>query len=990
MVGQTISHYRIIEQLGGGGMGVVYKAIDVRLNRPVALKFLTPALTRDREANERFRHEAQAASALDHPNICTIHEIDETPDGELFFVMAYYDGETLKELIERGPLGLEKSLDIASQIAKALARAHESGLVHRDIKPANLMITREGLVKILDFGLVKLAGGSDVTRTGTTVGTVAYMSPEQIAGEEVDSRADLWALGVVLYEMLGGARPFAGKDDFVVLNSILNSRPVPLAGQHEKIPAGLQRVVARALEKKPASRYGSAGELLADLTACQTALRYATAPAGTDMFRLLRRPLVAVPAAAVLIAAVAGAAAIYRGNARTRWARNEAIPQIMRLVQTDDYTGAFALAKQAERYIPNDPVLSGLWPQFSSAVSIKTEPAGADVYVQPYAATDNAWQRLGPTPIEATNLPLGVYRFRIEKEGFETLVLAARNPGNLLGNLGAANVDPRRKPVTISLMLPGRSPGMVPVPGGAFPLTLSGFNTDDLIALDPFLIDRNEVTNREFKQFVDDGGYGNEEYWHGLSFVADGHQLTWQEALSEFRDSTGRPGPATWELGAYPAGQDQYPVGSVSWYEAVAYCRSKEKVLPTVFHWARTALSPAEHLNPLAATIVRFSNLGKQGPAPVGSFRGMGPYGTYDMAGNVREWAWNEAAGGRRWIAGGAWNDPEHMFIVPNSLPPFDRSATNGFRCAQYGTETPIPDRLMGRVEPASRDCRSAKAVSDEVFDVFRRQFSYVKSALNARVERRDTSGADWIREKITLDAGYESERVTAFVFLPHDAKPPYQVVVEFPGLTAFLGRASSEGLQPGIADFIVKTGRALVLPVWKGSYERWDPFNSLQGEEYLRTFRMRMFQWRQDLGRLLDTLSTRNDIDSDRIGYLGVSFGSSTALPLLALDERLKVAVLMAPGFTYRLLPPEADPVNYVSRVKMPVLMLGGRHDYVFPLETSQAPLFDRLGTAPEQKRHVVFDAGHLDFPRSQTIREVLAWLDRYLGPVASPAATH
>ena len=161
----------------------------------------------------------------------------------------------------------------------------------------------------------------------------------------------------------------------------------------------------------------------------------------------------------------------------------------------------------------------------------------------------------------------------------------------------------------------------------------------------------------------------------------------------------------------------------------------------------------------------------------------------------------------------------------------------------------------------------------------------------------------------------------------------------------------------------------------------------SLVGDEYLRTFRMRMFHWRQDLGRALDTLSARDDIDMNRIGYLGQSFGSSIPLPLLALEDRLKAAVLVDPGFTFRAVPPEADAINYVAHVKMPVLMLNGRHDYVFPLETSQVPLFERWGTPPAHKRHVVFEAGHADHPRSETIREVLAWLDRYLGPVRSSA---
>lgn len=301
MVGQTISHYRIIEALGGGGMGVVYKAIDLRLNRFVALKFLSPDLTRNAEANERFRHEAQAASALDHPNICTIHEIDETGDRELFLTMAYYDGETLKQRIERGGLSVEEALGIAIQIAQALARAHESGIVHRDVKPANLMIAKDGLVKILDFGLAKLLGRSDLTRTGTTLGTVAYMSPEQIRGGEVEAGTDVWSLGVVLYEMLAGRRPFDGQNDLAVVSVILNEAPTPIDERREGIPRALRHIVARALDKNVTSRYQSATELARDLTACRDGMAGSNGRA--SIWRTLRRPVVAIAAVVILLVA---------------------------------------------------------------------------------------------------------------------------------------------------------------------------------------------------------------------------------------------------------------------------------------------------------------------------------------------------------------------------------------------------------------------------------------------------------------------------------------------------------------------------------------------------------------------------------------------------------------------------------------------------------------------------------------------------------------
>jgi len=211
MIGKTISHYKIIEKIGEGGMGVVYKAEDTKLKRTVALKFLPPVLSIDSEVKERFIHEAQAASSLDHPNICTIHEINETEDGQLFIVMACYEGEILKFKIDNCQLTIQESIDIAIQIAQGLTKAHEKGIIHRDIKPANIFITNDGIVKILDFGLAKLSGQIELTKTGTTVGTVAYMSPEQARGEPVDHRTDIWSLGTIIYEMLTGLLPFKGE-----------------------------------------------------------------------------------------------------------------------------------------------------------------------------------------------------------------------------------------------------------------------------------------------------------------------------------------------------------------------------------------------------------------------------------------------------------------------------------------------------------------------------------------------------------------------------------------------------------------------------------------------------------------------------------------------------------------------------------------------------------------------------------------------------------
>jgi serine/threonine-protein kinase len=258
------SRYEITEELGRGGMGVVYKAKDAKLKRTFALKFLSPELTRNSEAKERFIHEAQTASVLDHPNICTVHEIDED-EGQLFISMAYIEGESLREKVKDGPIKLKEALDIAVQVAEGLNEAHENGIVHRDIKSANIMVTAKGQAKIMDFGVAKLAGQTRFTRTGATMGTAAYMSPEQSRGEKVDHRTDIWSLGVVLYEMVIGQLPFRGDHEQAMMYSILNEEPEPMTSLRTGVPMELERIVDKALTKDPAARYQHTDDMLVDL-----------------------------------------------------------------------------------------------------------------------------------------------------------------------------------------------------------------------------------------------------------------------------------------------------------------------------------------------------------------------------------------------------------------------------------------------------------------------------------------------------------------------------------------------------------------------------------------------------------------------------------------------------------------------------------------------------------------------------------------------------
>ena len=302
--------------------------------------------------------------------------------------------------------------------------------------------------------------------------------------------------------------------------------------------------------------------------------------------------------------------------------------------------------------------------------------------------------------------------------------------------------------------------------------------------LNDYFIDKYEVTNRQYKQFVAAGGYRDRKYWQE-PFLKDGRPLSWENAIALFVDRTGRPGPATWEAGDYLEGQDEYPVGGLSWYEAAAYARFAGKSLPTVYHWERAAGSGG------GAWIVPRSNYGGQGPARVGTHAAMSLFGAYDMAGNVREWCLNRS-GDRRYILGGGWNDATYLFNRAVTESPWDRSPSNGVRLVSYANARDAA--LAARPIPLPRrDFYAEKPVGDQAFAIYRRVFDYDPAPLDATVDETDSSDARWIKQRVSFTAAYGNERVPAFLFLPRGFKPPYQTVIYFPGSTAFYSRSSKD-----------------------------------------------------------------------------------------------------------------------------------------------------------------------------------------------------
>ena len=638
------------------------------------------------------------------------------------------------------------------------------------------------------------------------------------------------------------------------------------------------------------------------------------------------------------------------------------VQEIDRLLSEDDYSAAFALAEEVERIIPGDEILGELWSRIARSVDLTTSPADATLSVAFYTeGGDPEWRAIGASPVTAVSLPREAVHLRIEKVGFETIE-------TLLGSGGANFEFPLDEVGSIPT-------GMVRIPGGDKRIQLAAFDDYPAVRTPSYLIDKHEVTNSEFKEFVDAGGYRDATYWKH-TFVDEGQEFSWDDATDRFRDRTGRLGPSTWEGGTYAAGEGEYPVSGVSWYEAAAYAEFRGRSLPTVFHWLGATATG------LATFVLPQSNFSGEGPRAVAASM-PGPNGTHDMAGNVKEWCWNQT-GANRFILGAAWNEPTYLFFEQDARPPLDRSANNGFRTADYlGSEHAALEASMRPIERVIRDYTLESPASDELYQAYLAQFLYDPTPLNVTPVATDDSSPYWIREVVEFDAAYGGERMTAHLFVPRDVPTPYQTVVYLPGSNA-TRQASSDRMGLSGIDLIVKSGRAVLWPVYKDTYERSTGLEFTDPNES-RAYVEHVIWWIKDLERSLDYLETRPDIDVERIAYMGHSWGARIGNIALAVEPRLRVGVLIAGGFPLMFSQPEVAEITFAARVSIPVLFITGTHDRVFPYETSQTPMFEHLGTAETDKHWVRYDGSHGvrgEF-REQVYQEIQDWLDEHFGPV-------
>ena len=583
---------------------------------------------------------------------------------------------------------------------------------------------------------------------------------------------------------------------------------------------------------------------------------------------------------------------------------------------------------------------------------------------------------MGVTPIEDTPLPRGPLRVRIEAPGFETVEFAALNPGPYFDNFEMPIPAVYEIPFTVPLMPEGTVPqGMVRIPDTTLDVPMFAGPTES-IPLQSYFIDTLEVTNAEFNEFVDAGGYQNAEYWLDMPQTGTEERFSWPDTVSSLVDSTGRAGPSTWELGAYPTGTGEEPVTGVSWYEAVAYSRFAGKSLPTAAQWVRAAYAMSM-FSPAWQNSVAAANFENDVPLPVGASGSLGPFGTYDMPGNAREWVWNEQ-GGSRLTVGGGYTEPAKLFSVPQRRPPLDRSAENGFRLVV--NPEPLPTESLAALPWEFRDPATARPVSDDAFHGLLAAFTYVPGDPEPDVLTIEEH-SEFLKEIVEINTGY-GERIRLYIYRP-DETGPFESVVFMGGGADFLYLHASEGaVADGESEIVplVASGRAFIRPVWFGSFERYDGASERGSKEAWEAVQVqRMTRWRQEFGRIIDYLDQRPDFDADAIAYMGLSFGGMFGINLLAIETRVKAGIVVSGGVWPREFHPLYDPLNYYPRITQPMLMLTGENDFVVPPDTVQIPSFELL--TAEHKRQVIFPAtGHWPFPRTQYLTEVGDWLDTYL----------
>lgn len=1003
MIGKIILHYRILEELGRGGMGIVYKAEDTKLKREVAIKFLPHSFNVSEKDKEKLKTEAQIAAGLNHTNVATVYAIEEFGD-DTFIVMEYVKGKELKDLIKEYPkkkIQLSEIIDYAIQITEGINAAHKKGIIHRDIKSSNIMLSDDGRIRVMDFGLAQFQSDPLITKNGSTPGTTAYMSPEQLRGEEVDFRSDIWSLGIVLFEMLTGQLPFQGNFDQAIIYSILHEKPKSLRKINPEIPEELEQIILQCLEKDRKKRVQSAEELLSQLKAIKKN-SFVPVPLKFNPSKLFPNKTglmisIFIVGVIIILAALLPIKKIFFPIDKTKL-----LKQIENLVKSEKYYEASLLAESQKSVLEDDSLFKQLSLFIYDTLSVSSDPSGAKVYLLRYNPdkihSSGERKLIGETPIKDFQIVRGDYLITLEKSAeqagtsenelsfpFQKIeYLPVKRIASSYPIVKEFPVIIRGIKINAKIIEKNKLPeNMVFIPGGNHTLVSSSFHPEKTITLNDFFIDKYEVSNEDYKKFISAGGYLRKEYWVHR-FIKKGKEIPWQEAMKLFLDQTNLNGPRNWVNQNYPEGKGKYPVTDITWYEAAAYAEFLGKSLPTVYQWEKAARNgvPNYHstsmpwglIYPLDDISGR-TNFNSNGTVPVDKFDfGISYYECYNTAGNVKEWCLNKSTDGFVY-ADGSYEDSNYVFGTFNSSIGFYSSPSLGFRCVK-NIEEKNSDQ-GGMQMDLNPHIPVYHPVSNFKFESIRKLYNYKKQSLGSAILYSEQNEY-WTKQKISFNSPF-GDRIMGYLYLPQNAIKPYQVIVWNPHSGVSRYGYSADWAAEKLFTENIKYGRALFVIIPKGSPERKWEFGEDRPDKSSNLFRDRVIRWAIEQRIVLDYLDSRSDIDTNRIAYLSIA-NDYDGFIVPGVDNRFKCNIIIASGIyedDQKKISAEINPVNFLARYNAPTYIMHGKYDEAVYFSTSVIPAFNLL---PEPKKLEALKTTHVP-PLAMRIPLINKWLDESLG---------
>ena len=642
----------------------------------------------------------------------------------------------------------------------------------------------------------------------------------------------------------------------------------------------------------------------------------------------------------------------------------EVLPSIHEAYEKGNINSVYNKAKVILEKYPDNSVIQSYFDKVTTSVNIYSSPSNLKLYFKFPNDTANTWMFIGNTPLENIKIPQKWVDLKFVSSNNEFFASSHPYYLNDNDNLFILPREEIKEDKDFKLFL-----------GRNIRLKFPGIDHLPNVKIAPFLISKNEVTNIKYQQFVNNGGYTSPQYWD-FPITIDGKTYTFENTVVKFVGDFGKVGPANWSFSKYPKGQEQFPVTGISWFEARAYAKYMDMSLPNAYQWSHAANMGS------SSRFVPKSNFSKNQLNPIGDIETNNYNGIYDIAGNVREWVINvsDELNINRAILGGCFLDDDYFFNDYYGQNAFERSIGNGMRLLK--NLEPNDEVVSKSNEPIyiqTRDFYSLPKVSEDVFNIFKRQFAEYNTDLSDNTSNvKINEMYNVIRYEIPSVDG--NEIFPGYIFYNSKLEPPYKPVIFFPGSNAIHLTNTDIMLKNNLEyfNYLLEAGYAVVHPIYTSTYEREDELKSDYPEK-TKKYKDHVITWGKEFKKTIDYIESRKDLDIHNLSFYGVSWGGYMANTLLALDQRVKAAVLNVAGFCFQETYQEIESYLYTPRIKCPVIMLNGKYDVFFPLKTSQKPMFDLLGTNNEDKKHYVYTSGHY-VPRKKLISEHLSWLEKYL----------